>query len=602
MPGIKHLFIPLLCGLVLLAHAVAAPAGNEVRIGVLAWHGAEEADIQWAAMMRELQQRLPSRRVVVRPFDIAGMDKALQAGELDFVVTNPGHYVVLEAANGVSRIATRDAAITRDGAHVVGSSVVVLASRDDLHTLADLRGRTLAAVSPDAFGGYQLAWAELRHHGVDPEAGDVRMLYPGFPMSTVLNAVLQGQADAGIVRACLLESLERAGTLPVGRLRVLAPRPEIAACQVTSPLYPGWAFAAARDTSPELSRSVLLALLSTPPDANGESWTVPADYYPVHQLFRELQIGPYAFLRETGLHSFARRYWPWLTSFGLALIGWIFYTLRVEYLVQRRTRQLSAALTERYRLEERVLAGQLQMEHLSRLSILGELAGTLAHELNQPLAAIGNYARSLLRRQQRQQLEPAALQQAAEEIASESERAAGILASIRAFARKRTRVRERRDLVQLVHEAASLICGMLAPAPAIEVRDRLDDTARWVEVDPLQIQQILLNLLKNAWDAQREAAVDPPIELTLDNDATHCRVCVRDHGIGMTAAQQEHLCEAFFTTKADGLGLGLSICKTIVEAHGGELGAETPADGRGLRFRFSLPRADVATAESRENA
>jgi len=201
---------------------------------------------------------------------------------------------------------------------------------------------------------------------------------------------------------------------------------------------------------------VLFALLSLKADADGESWSVPADYHPVHELFQELQIGPYAFLRETSWDSQLRRYWPWLAGLILVLLSWGGYTLHVEQIVQRRTRELILALDERGSLEARVRSGQQQMDHLSRLSILGELSGTLAHELNQPLAAIGNCARSLLRRQDRGQLSPEALRQAAVEIAEESERAAGILGGIRAFARKRSRVREVCDIATLVRDTAGL--------------------------------------------------------------------------------------------------------------------------------------------------
>lgn len=569
-----------------------AYAETDIRLGVLAWLGSEEAEVQWQPLVQQLERRLPGHRIVLRDYSLDELSEALRTGEIEFLVTNPGHYIMLEAEHGISRIATQVSAPSQNPAHVVGSAVVVRSQRQDLRRLEDLQNSRLAAVADDAFGGYQVIWAELRRRGLDPEHGEPRTSFTGFPMPRVAAAVLNGEADAGVLRACLLERLEREGTIPAGTLRVLSPRPDIGHCGVTSALYPGWAFAAARGTDPALSRAVLMALLTLPPDDQGQSWSVPADYHPVHELFRELQIGPYAFLRETGWDSLWRRYWPWGAGLLLVLVVWGIYTLRVEHLVQRRTQQLSSALAEHHRLEERVQAGQEQMDHLSRLSILGELAGTLAHELNQPLAAIGNYARSLLRRQQADNLSPEALRQAAEEIASESERAAGILGGIRAFARKRSRVREVRDMAGLVEETSALIRGMLARAPLIELHTPLPAAARQVVVDPLQIQQVLLNLFKNAWDAQQAAGSDAPIEVLLGAAADgRCTVAVRDHGAGLTPELQAHLFEAFFTTKPDGLGLGLSICKTIIEAHGGELRATSPSNGPGLVLEFSLPLA-----------
>ena len=583
------------CLIIGLAHA-----GEDVRIGILAWQGQEAADVHWSSLIHGLEEKLPGKRIVLKHFNLVGMATALNTRQLDFVVTNPGNYVVLEAKSGITRIATQVAEASNDPGQVVGSAVVVLDQRKDLQSLDDLRGKTLAAVSPDAFGGYQLIWAELRRLGIDPERGGVNPLFTDFPMARVVESVRSGRADAGVLRACLLERLERDGVLPAGELRVLSPRPSDSTCRVSSRLYPGWAFAAAKGTPAVLSRKVLFALLSLKADADGESWSVPADYHPVHELFQELQIGPYAFLRETSWDSQLRRYWPWLAGLILVLIAWGGYTLHVEQIVQRRTRELTLALDERGNLEARVRSGQQQMDHLSRLSVLGELSGTLAHELNQPLATIGNYARSLLRRQDRGQLSPEALRQAAVEIAEESERAAGILGGIRAFARKRSRVREVCDIATLVRDTAGLMRGMLAGAPELVLNDTLDKAGRRVDVDPLQIQQVLLNLFKNAWDAQLAAGTTQPIVVSLTREAERCTVAVRDYGIGLAPDVRNRLFEAFFTTKPDGLGLGLSICKTIIDAHGGELQAHTADEGSGMVFQFSLPLAPMPVVDGGE--
>lgn len=575
-------------------------AANEVRIGVLAWLGAEDAEVEWAPLLDNLGRSLPQHRLSLHYFNLDGLGDALGRGDLEFVVTNPGHYVALEASHGISRIATQIAASGQDPAHVVGSAVVVLDERRDLMTLQNLRGKTLAAVSGNAFGGYQVAWAELRRRGIDPERKDLTPLFVGFPMSNVLEAVAQGRADAGVIRTCLLERLIRDGIQPAGRFRVLDAR-EVP-CASSSPTYPGWAFAATRHTPPELGREVLLSLLALPPDGRGQFWGVPADYQPVHEMLRELRVGPYAFLREQDLATLARRYWPLAAAAAVFLLLWAAYTLRVEVLVQRRTRELSEALAARDRLADGMRASQQQMDHLSRLSILGELSGTLAHELNQPLATIANYSQSLTHRLDRGNLSAAAIAQAAQEIDAEAQRAAGILAGIRALARKRPRAREACDLGVLAQEAADLFRAMLARSPRVQIDDQLPAGARCGMVDPLQIEQVLLNLLKNAFDAHQAAgATEMPISLGLALEDRRAAIAVRDRGSGLDAEKRAHLFEPFFTTKSDGLGLGLSICKTIIEAHGGELVAESPAEGTGTVFKFTVPLAAACPDAVPEN-
>lgn len=568
------------------------PAGAQpVRLGVLAWLGEDRAAAQWAPLLDALASRLPAHSLHARYLDLDAMDTAVARGELDFVITNPGHYVALEARHGVSRIATQQIAAGHDSAHAVAATVIVPATDSTRRRLADLRDARLAMVTPQAFGGYQVIWGELKRAGVDPETGALTLRPTGYPMTRVVDALRAGQADAGVLRACLLEALQRAGQVRPGEFRVLSPQHHAGEpCQRSSPIYPGWAFAAAHDTPPALSRAVLLALLALPDTDDVTRWGVPADYHPVHDMLRELQIPPYDFLRQHRLENQVRRYWPWAAGVVALLLAWLAYTVRVEALVQRRTRELSAALTARDQLAERVHAHQREMDHLSRLSVLGELSGSLAHELNQPLATIGNYARSLKRRQANGQLDAAALIRAADEIASESERAAGVLAGIREFARKRARVREPHALATLTERSLSLFRGMLAHAPAITWQCSAEAAEAQVLADPLQIQQVLLNLLKNACDAQQAAGREQmPIVVSLQRDGARLALAVRDHGNGLDLEAQGRLFEPFFTTKPDGLGLGLSICKTIAEAHGGELSADIPADGPGLCLWLRLP-------------
>lgn len=585
----RALFLGALVATLALFPAAHSQAGPPVRIGVLAFLGSEVALSVWSPVVAHLEAALPERRFTLAYYDIAGLREAVRQQEVDFVITNSGQYVALEAEFGVSRIATLDSPGVLSPFRAIGSAVIARADRRDLNALPDLRGKRVAAVSEDAFGGFQVAWREFRRQGVEPE-DFARLDFLGFPMPRIVTAVARGQADAGIVRACLLEELARDGSIRLDDFKVLSPRRvEGFACGLSSGLYPDWPIATLRHTDLRLAKGVATALLSMPASPSGYAWTVPADYQAVHELFRDLRVGPYSYLRENTLQALARRYWPFLLFFFAALAGWVMHTVRIEQQVHARTAALRAALAQRDAAEAGMRAHQEQLDHLSRLSVLGELSGTLAHELNQPLAAIGNYAQSLVRRVDSGRYTPAILAEASREIAAQAERAGGIVRRIRSFASKRAAVREKRQLLEVVQEATALFGAMLPSAPRIDIDDRLPAGAA-VEADVLQMQQVLLNLLKNAADAMLGLPPDErAIAVTLEQTGHHYRIAIRDRGVGLSPASAQRLFEPFFTTKPDGMGLGLSICKTIVEAHGGHLWAEANAGASGMTFFFTLP-------------
>lgn len=559
-----------------------------MRLGVLAYMGDEAAQQEWQGLQRYLQQALPNYRLQISYGDLTALREAVAANELDFILTNPGQYVELEAQFGVRRIATLEHGRMPASNIAVGAAVVALRQREDLSALADLRGKSLAITAQEAFGGFQTVWRELDLLGIEPAKDLSGLVVTGFPMLHVLEKVEQGEADAGVLRACLIESQPDWKS----RYKILSGRYEPSlGCTVSTRLYPNWPMAGMPHTPPTMARTVAIALLQMDADRHGMSWEVPADYQVVHDLFRELQIGPYDYLRSTGLKRVLREYWPYGMLLLLGLFFWGLYTARNEYLVRTRTAALEQALRERAAFEQRIRANQEQADHLARLSVLGEISSTLAHELSQPLAGVNNYAQSLLRRLDNGRLTVEAVREAAEATVTLSHAAAGILKRIKSFARKRPGMRDWLDLRTVVDESVALFQGMQTQAPPIKVVDRLTPGRR-LNIDALQIQQILMNFFKNAQDAMRDCP-EPQrrIELTLEEDGEWAWLHVRDFGPGMSEEALHRLFEPFFTTKEEGLGLGLSICKGIAEAHGGQLRGcrAEPPNAPGMIFSLSLP-------------
>lgn len=554
-----------------------------VRIGILAYRGPVESVESWTSLAQYLGKSIPGSRFEQVQLDGPSLRDAVRNRRVDFVLANPGLYVSMAAEFGIQRIATVAPPESLSPERSIGSAVVVRNDRSDLKALADLRGRRIAAVAADAFGGYLAAAREFHHAGIELDSGDARMEFVGPPQRRALDAVLKGSADAAIVRTCLLEQLGAKGMIDPGRFKVLSRREEPDfKCATSTQLYPDWPLAVTRTGDRELAKAVSIALLSMPPAANGLTWGVPADYQSVHELFQEQMSGPYAGLAATTVRGLLKRYRPYVLLVLVIVVGFLAHVVRVESLVSRRTAELQ-------RSEERARRLQQEAEHMARLSILGEMAGTLAHEINQPLASISTYAQSIKRRYDAGRFDAEQIAAAAGEIADQAERAGGVVRRIRSFARKYVGARECKPIAETVREATTLFAGMMPALPAISIDDRLPADTR-IEADHLQLQQVILNLLKNAADAMADLPLaERRISVRSDLREGRLRICVADRGPAVAPETLERLFEPFFTTKAEGLGLGLSICKSIAEAHGGRLSVEPNDPPPGLDFCLILP-------------
>lgn len=262
-------------------------------------------------------------------------------------------------------------------------------------------------------------------------------------------------------------------------------------------------------------------------------------------------------------------------------------------------RKLIAEMAGREHADARLQALRLELHHASRLSTAGQMGATLAHELNQPLTAAANSIAAARRLLQRNGTKvPPSLIEFLDDASGQTLRAGQIIRQLRDFVRLRETEKRDEDASTLIEEAVALA---LAGAGAVGVRVnlRFDPAVSQVLADRLQIQQVLTNLMRNALEAMvghehRELTVTT----TLLNE-NRVEISVADSGDGLSGEARQRLFEPFFSTKHDGMGLGLSICRSIVEAHGGKLQSLDNPDG-GTIFLFTL--AAAPKAEGAQNA
>ncbi len=253
-------------------------------------------------------------------------------------------------------------------------------------------------------------------------------------------------------------------------------------------------------------------------------------------------------------------------------------------------------LTERQEREQRMHEVQSELIHISRLSELGQMVSALAHEVNQPLTAIQNYLRAgrhLIESGEIERADPAFLK-----ALDQARRASEIIQRLREFVKKGEVGRKPENLAKVIEEAAALSFVGLKDR-GVDIAMRFDmETAR-VMIDKVQIQQVLLNLMRNAIEAMANRPQQKLSVATERHGDDMIAVSVTDTGPGLDVKVREKLFQPFVTTKENGLGVGLSICRSIVEAHGGALSASDNPSG-GTIFRFTLPIAwgEAATGAS----
>ena len=551
-------------------------------VGILAPRGTAHALAQWRSTLDALERAIPRARFEPRALTLDGITRAVASGEVDFVLTNPGQFVMLGTPYALSWLATLRSKAAGSAREALGS--VLLVRADAPYTrVQQLTGERVVAVHPQAFGGYLLLLPRLEAAGIG--AGDVDLEFLGYPVDALAYQLRDGQAEAAILPVCMLEQMATEGLVREEAFRALLPAPDLGGCLASTPAYPDWTFAALPHVSEPLTGDVARVLLAMDaPDT--ARWGAPVSAARVATLFDDLQLHP---LREPLLERLAAaltRYWHYTAFAVLLVIAALLYHAWVQHQAYRHARALEAtqlALRDR----ERALATQ------QNRNISGELAATLAHEINQPLAAIRHYAEGGLLRLERQSPD-SPLREPLERIGTEAGRGADIIEQARNWIRQARPSLEALAVAPLFESAIDMARHRLE-RHGIDIWPEVTPPELVIKANRLALEQVLGNLIGNSLDAFAAVGTSGWIALraapatTSDSDESgRVQIIVEDNAGGFDEKRLAQPFAPLESSRDDGLGLGLVICRRLIRRHGGELTlANHPAGG--ARVTIDLP-------------
>lgn len=588
-------------------YAQAVPA---VRIGVLSFRSLQQTEQSWSSLAQWLESQIPSHHFKVVPLYYPDLGKAVAARQVDFVFTNPEHYVQLRSRHDLAAIATVMPLIKGQPVSQFAGVIFTKSDNRRIVTLQDLRRETIAAPDKYSLGGYLMQCWELYRQGIDIRQS-ANFRFTGMPHDKVVYEVLSGRADAGFVRSGILESLAAEGKIRLAQVKVLNQQnqPDLPLMHSTE-LYSEWPFSALPHLERGLIKQVTVALLNLPPTGDAAhaariyGFSPPGNYGAIEAIMLRLKVHPDS--QDFSLQDVIKRYANWLLL--LLSLGLVF-AFHTVFRMRRANRLLAGAKQEleelnstlAVRIEQALAENRRKDQALieqNRILALHSMLTNISHHWRQPLNNVAVIIQSLLLYKQSGELSDELLQSEVDRAMQCLQALSGTIDDFRNCFAKDTR-----ESCFVVSHALKRVTHLLEAtllSNGIKVVTEFDEFGAICGY-PHQFDQVVLTLLDNAKDACL-AAKHPDAEICIGCRSLegYVLVWVSDNGCGISPDVARHLFEPYFSTKGvqKGSGLSLYMAKQIVEQGMHGVLSWQSGDGQ-TRFEIRCPScaADSSAVE-----
>ena len=546
-----------------------------------------------------IQKAVYPREVSTYSTDWRGLDHAISHKEADLVIAGAAAYR-RNIHSGLRDLLTSTAPLSPDPDHVMGSVIYVLAQDDRIFSLKDLKGKILGTNKQGAYRGELTVLKELHDQGYDPYNFFSKTLYLGDDVKARLKALEEGRVDAIVLNACFAENKRAKGEPdPTQHLRVInEKRNPYSACVTSTPLYPGFSIL----IPPHLDVTTVNKIYTELEKANktmpkGYEWKIASDFTLIDNLYRDLKIGPFAHLNSQTMQEFFEKYKNYFFIGLLAALFYIYHSIRITFLVRRRTQQLQNSFDRERQLKDRIQTIDGKYQAFRSKQEVSQLCSAVAHDMSQPLSSILLFAdtlkQMLSKKEKDLSVDFSKELAAVSKIGVRAEKLNSIVQLVREFA-KGEAVLEHKSLNKVIGSTIADFFALYSLDQTI-LTYQLPKKDLEVYCSSDQLELAVMNLLKNSFRAA-QSGLTTHIFLTLEEKDNRGLLKIWDTGPKISeetleAIREKTRCRT--TIQTGGLGLGLSIVKSVVSLHSGTISFEiSPLGGLAVVVEFPLSKVN----------
>ena len=550
------------------AHASIAgpgPTKEVITIGVQSCLGREVARDKWQSTIDHLNRQLPTHQFNLRIIDTPDdslLYKMVEEAKLDYVISQPIATVELQATYKVKPLLTYS---NIAGWDQLGSVIFTSSNNTAINSIESLKGNSVAASTEKRLGGWVLALDYFYENGINPYQDFSEMRFLGN-QDNIVRAVTNGVIDAGIVRTSVIEKLIGLGRLERSEIKVLSQKTDFPHL-LSTPLVSEWSIGALKTANAKLTQEIKTALLELTHLNGNPRWVEAHNYKDVTTLLKKHRLGIF---QDPAHVRFYRQNYQWILI-ALTLIGYLIVLSK-----NRREREIQSYKT--------------QLEQLSRISSVDQLLSEVAHELSQPITSLKIDAHLLSDMLQHDECQLEQVRSTSKDLREKTDHCANLILNIRNFLSNKKIRKEVFSINAHIERVTALVKRELGKAK-INLQLELGLNLPKVKMSPVELDQVLLNLCKNAISAMHNNNKIKN-ELYIRTFAHNDSVLISLQDTGCLIQNTEHLFELFHSTKknseTEGLGLGLSLSRRMIRSYGGDLSLQKTS-GNGSTFLIKLP-------------